>query len=187
MKEIEKLKEEILKDYPRLTLDSEFSFACHPGVPCFNSCCADVNIFLTPYDIIRLKNRLGITSAEFLSKYTLSPLRQKPQVPGRVAGHERGRQKGLPVRHQGGLLGLRRPAVGLPHVPAGPGVTEGRQEQPGDDDNDSLKEDFYFLLQESICKGFKEDKKQTVAGWLEGQGITEYDNMVSRVERHRDA
>ena len=60
MKEIEKLKETILKDYPRLTRDSEFSFACHPGVPCFNACCGDVNIFLTPYDIIRLKQKLGI-------------------------------------------------------------------------------------------------------------------------------
>ena len=73
MREIEKLKEEILKDYPRMGLEDSFTFQCHPGVSCFNECCGDVNIFLTPYDIIRLKNALGIPSQEFLDKYTLMP------------------------------------------------------------------------------------------------------------------
>jgi len=53
MDSIQNLKEEIMKEYPRLTRDDTFTFACHPGVSCFNQCCRDVNIFLTPYDIIR--------------------------------------------------------------------------------------------------------------------------------------
>ncbi|MCP4569389.1 MAG: YkgJ family cysteine cluster protein, partial [FCB group bacterium] len=81
MKEIEQLKKAILEDYPRLTEESEFSFACHPGVPCFNACCGDINIFLTPYDVIRLKNRLGITSGEFLSKFTISPFDENTKYP----------------------------------------------------------------------------------------------------------
>ena len=60
MRDIEKFKEEILKEYPRLSEDSSFTFACHPGVPCFNDCCGDVNIFLTPYDILRLKQALNM-------------------------------------------------------------------------------------------------------------------------------
>ena len=54
----------------RLNADSEFQFKCHKGVKCFNQCCRDINIILTPYDIIRLKARLGLSSEEFLTLYT---------------------------------------------------------------------------------------------------------------------
>ena len=60
MEKLRNLKETVLKEYPRMNLDSTFRFSCHPGVACFNRCCADVNIFLTPYDVLRMKNRLGI-------------------------------------------------------------------------------------------------------------------------------
>ena len=71
MDAIQNLKNKILQDYPRMTLDDTFKFACHDKISCFNQCCRDVNIFLTPYDIIRLKNRLGMTSEEVLKKYTI--------------------------------------------------------------------------------------------------------------------
>lgn len=44
-------------------------FSCTPDVSCFNACCRDLNQFLTPYDILRIKKRLGITSTEFLARY----------------------------------------------------------------------------------------------------------------------
>ncbi|MDY6974018.1 MAG: YkgJ family cysteine cluster protein, partial [Thermodesulfobacteriota bacterium] len=37
-------------------------FNCTPGVACFTQCCQDVTIVLTPYDVLRLKNALGISS-----------------------------------------------------------------------------------------------------------------------------
>jgi len=40
----------------RLGLKSKFKFECHKGVKCFTKCCRGINIVLTPYDIIRLKN-----------------------------------------------------------------------------------------------------------------------------------
>ena len=73
MREIDNLKKEILKEYPRLDEQSSFSFACHKGVPCFNECCGDVNIFLTPYDILRLKNNLNMSSEKFLAEHTIIP------------------------------------------------------------------------------------------------------------------
>ncbi len=71
MRRIENMKDAILADYPRLNKDDKFKFSCHPGVSCFGECCGDVNIFLTPYDVIRLKKALDIPSDDFLSKYTL--------------------------------------------------------------------------------------------------------------------
>jgi len=47
-------------DPVRLSYNSRFSFKCHPGVACFTECCRGSNIILTPYDVIRLKNRLNL-------------------------------------------------------------------------------------------------------------------------------
>ena len=48
-----------------------FQFACHRKVTCFNHCCRDLNQALTPYDVLRLKNHLNISSKEFLATYAM--------------------------------------------------------------------------------------------------------------------
>ncbi len=65
----------------RLGTDSQFSFKCHPGIECFTQCCRDINIILTPYDIIRLKNKLGLSSEEFLAIYTEPQMLEKTGLP----------------------------------------------------------------------------------------------------------
>jgi Fe-S-cluster containining protein len=50
--------------------DAPFRFACHPRVVCFNACCRDLNQFLTPYDVLRLRRSLGLPSQRFLAQYT---------------------------------------------------------------------------------------------------------------------
>ncbi len=52
----------------KLTPESRFKFRCHPGVACFTECCGKTTIILTPYDILRLKNRLGVPAGDFLQK-----------------------------------------------------------------------------------------------------------------------
>ena len=81
--QLDKLKEKIVGDYPRLGPDDTFQFGCHPGVSCFNQCCGDVNIFLSPYDVLRMKKRLEITSTEFLEKYTFLPVQKDMKTPCR--------------------------------------------------------------------------------------------------------
>ena len=39
--------------------DHVIKFRCYKGIECFNACCRDIDITLTPYDILRLKQRLG--------------------------------------------------------------------------------------------------------------------------------
>ena len=53
----------------RLETNAPFSFRCHSGLACFNRCCRNLNLFLYPYDVIQIKNRLGISSDLFLEKY----------------------------------------------------------------------------------------------------------------------
>ncbi|MCF8095024.1 MAG: YkgJ family cysteine cluster protein [Desulfobacteraceae bacterium] len=64
-----------------LAENEHFSFGCHPGVECFNQCCRNLNLYLYPYDVIRLKNRLEISSGEFVETYTHVVLREQSHFP----------------------------------------------------------------------------------------------------------
>ncbi len=54
-----------------LTEEHRIKFACHPGVSCFNACCKQADVMLAPYDVLRLKQHLKMTSDEFLKAYTV--------------------------------------------------------------------------------------------------------------------
>ena len=65
----------------RLHKAETFSFDCYPGIACFNQCCRNLNLFLYPYDVIRLKNSLGISSDLFLDRYVDVVLRPNTFFP----------------------------------------------------------------------------------------------------------
>ena len=44
----------------KLTLDSTIKFRCHPEVSCFTACCGNIDITLTPYDILRIRKALNL-------------------------------------------------------------------------------------------------------------------------------
>jgi Fe-S-cluster containining protein len=169
IKEIENLKKTILEEYERMDPDDTFKFACHPGVSCFNQCCSDVNIFLTPYDILRLKNRLGISSEEFLAKYTITPIDKNQLYP--VVMLKLNDEKGKScffVKDEGCSVYEDRPwacrmyPVGV----ASPKIEDER-----------VDKEFYFLMQEAVCKGFNEGKAWTIREWMENQGVPKYDEF----------
>jgi Fe-S-cluster containining protein len=54
-----------------LGIEDSFDFSCGSHLECFNRCCRDINLFLTPYDILRIKKRLKISTDEFLRTYTI--------------------------------------------------------------------------------------------------------------------
>jgi len=64
-----------------LTIESKFKFRCYPGISCYKSCCKNIDIMLTPYDILRLKNRFDISSGEFLMNYTYVFIEPKSGYP----------------------------------------------------------------------------------------------------------
>ncbi len=69
------------ESYVVLRDESLINFDCHENLPCFTQCCKDVNIYLTPYDVLRMRRALGMSSSEFLSKYTQSFLAKVTNVP----------------------------------------------------------------------------------------------------------
>ncbi len=170
MKNLDNLKKSVLKDYPRMTLDSKFRFKCHPGVECFNRCCADVNIFLTPYDVLRMKNRLGITSTEFMNRYTALPIDKKQKYPVVLfhlkedeakSCHFVDSEKGCTI-YEDRPWACRIYPIGL----ASPkeGSVEGEEE-------------FYFLLKEDVCLGHDDECEFTVRQWIDNQGVNEHDEF----------
>jgi Fe-S-cluster containining protein len=169
MREIERFKEEILKEYPRMSRDDSFTFACHSAVSCYNDCCGDVNIFLTPYDIIRLKNSLGITSGQFLSDYTISPFDQNLKYPIVLLKMNEDEKKRCPFVSKEGCKVYNDRPWSCRMYPLGHASPK--------EDSESLNSEFYFLLRESVCKGFEEGRKWTVSEWLMDQGIVDYDEM----------
>ena len=65
----------------RLSETDPFKFRCHPEISCFNKCCHHLNLILYPYDCIRLKHHLGISSDEFLDRYVDVVLRPSNYFP----------------------------------------------------------------------------------------------------------
>jgi Fe-S-cluster containining protein len=164
----QRLQEQILADYPRLGPDDAFQFACHPGVSCFNKCCGDVNVFLSPYDVLRMKNRLGISSGEFLERYALLPVQKDMKTPVVMLRMQEDEAKTCPFLTDSGCgIYADRPWP-CRMYPLGLAAQKDTPDGwPG--------ERFYFLLREPVCRGFDQPRRWTVRQWFEDQGIEEYD------------
>jgi uncharacterized protein len=65
----------------RLAARDTFSFRCHPEIGCFNRCCRNLNLFLYPYDIVRLKNNLRVSSDVFIEQYVDVVMREGNYFP----------------------------------------------------------------------------------------------------------
>ncbi len=156
----------------RFGLDDTFTFACHPGVPCFTRCCRGINIMLTPYDIVRMKNRLGLSSEAFLAIYTQPRLLAKTDLPVVTLKLLDDDQQSCPfVREDGCLIYQDRPTT-CRYYPLGVASLSHREENidPGG-------EGFYFFIHESHCRGFEEKKEWTVEEWRRDQGVDIHDEI----------
>ena len=148
-----------------------FRFQCHPGVPCFTECCADLNLVLTPYDILRLKNRLDLTCREFLDRFT-EPVEDRESAHGyprlRLRMTE-GEGRPCPfVTEEGCRLYEDRPSA-CRIYPLGRATARGAG--PG-----HVIERF-FVVREKHCRGFDESKEWSVESWTSDQGLEPYHRL----------
>ncbi len=149
--------------------DNEFTFQCHKGVKCFTKCCRGINIILTPYDIIKLKNRLGLPSNEFLAIYTVPQIYEKTDLPVITLKLLDDEAKSCPfVRDDGCIVYEDRPST-CRYYPLG--VASLSHKEGADD------EGFYFFVNEPHCLGFEEKKDWTVKLWRKDQGVDIHDEI----------
>ena len=145
--------------------ESKFKFKCHKGISCFTDCCRGIDIMLTPYDVVTMKKRLGLTSDEFLAVYTDLKFLEKaglPIVTMKLLDDDR---KSCPFvdDKEGCLIYEDRPST-CRYYPLGMGSLSYANET-GDGD------EFFFTVKEDHCRGFEEDKEWSVAEWREDQGV----------------
>ncbi len=148
-----------------LTDDTVIQFHCHPGVSCFNSCCKAADVTLAPYDIIRLKKRLGMTSSEFLDQHTVPFETDGHGTPG-VKLRTDETKACLFVRDAGCSVYEDRPAACRYY---GLGLLSHRASGSSED------KQYYFRNQEAHCQGWKSEQVITVRDYREQQGVPEYD------------
>ena len=149
----------------QLNKTSRLGFRCHPGLGCFTRCCGDVNIFLAPYDILRMRKRLGITSGEFLERYTLTVIPENSGFP-------------MVLLRMGEDGEKRCPFVG----PSGCSVYEDRpwscRMYPMDREGDG----FRVIGEPEFCLGLGEESESIVADYLEAQGAPLYEEIEAELK-----
>jgi uncharacterized protein len=149
-----------------LGLEDRFRFRCHKGIPCFNKCCENTDILLTPYDIARLKNRLDVSSREFLDRYTRDCELDAHGTPGVKLGHKDGSRACVFLGAEGCGVYQDRPAACRYYAL---GLMSMRRK------DSSLDEDSYFVVKEDHCLGHLERQEQTVGEYRSEQGVDRYD------------
>jgi len=144
-------------------------FLCHKEISCFNRCCADLRLILTPYDILRIKRRLGLRSDRFLEEYTVPDLSGGSIFPMvRLKMREEGERPCPFVSREGCTIYDDRPGA-CRLYPLGRASSGGPAGMQG--------LEFYFIVDESHCLGFGESREWTVEEWLIDQGAAHYKEM----------
>jgi Fe-S-cluster containining protein len=146
--------------------DAVIQFRCHKDIDCFNACCKNIDIMLTPYDILRLKRRLGITSTEFLRLYTEPFEFGKNSVAGVKYKPREGTTECQFVTDEGCSVYEDRPTA-CRYYPVGLLSTR-RQDE-------NFDRASYALVKEDHCHGHFEDRKLTIDEYRKEQGLEEYD------------
>jgi Fe-S-cluster containining protein len=152
----------------QLGLDDRFQFRCHKGIACFNKCCENIDIMLTPYDIVRLKNRLGMTSREFIDAYTADFAMDGHGMPGLKLRTKEDSTACINLTPEGCGVYSDRPAA-CRYYALGV-VSMRRKDSP-------TEEDSYFVVKEAHCLGHAEPLVQTVRDYRKEQGADEYDEV----------
>ena len=150
-----------------LTPDNKFQFECSMELDCFTRCCRNVNIVLTPYDVLRMKNELGITSGEFLSKYTISMIGDTG-LPVVMLKMKDDAEKTCPfVANEGCMIYTDRPwsCRIYPLQPESTKITEKAGKQ------------YYSIMEIPFCLGFKVNRSLSLRMWLDEQGVNVYQQM----------
>ena len=140
-------------------------FACHPGVACFTECCRELDLALTPYDVLRLKRNLGLSSGKFLSQHVIVEWDEQLVFPNCfLTMVDDGRASCVFVATTGCTVYADRPGSCRAY-PIGRGAAKTAEGQPAE----SL-----VLIREPHCRGFAEEAEQSAGEYLRVQGLASY-------------
>ncbi len=157
----------------RLQLSDTFTFSCHKDLACFNTCCREKHLPLTPYDALRLKNSLDLHSDDFLSQYVVYRLDPDSGFPVLSLKMGDGPERPCPfVTDKGCMVYNDRPTA-CRLFPLG--------SASGKDRDQIAWNRFFHMLDIPGCLGLNEDKVWTVSKWRDNQGLSPYLEMNDKM------
>ncbi len=148
-----------------------FQFRCHRDLACFNQCCRNLNLFLYPYDIIRLKHRLGMSSELFFDRYVNAVLRPNSFFPDMLLQMAENEARTCPFLTQDGCSVYPDRPDACRTFPVEQGLRLDNQHR-----KPAL---IHFFRPPSFCLGQFEDRKITIADWVLDQEAREYNRMTA--------
>jgi uncharacterized protein len=148
---------------------AEFNFECHPRVDCFTLCCRNVDMILYPYDIVRLKETMGVDSEQFLRRFVMLEKGDNPFFPTVKLKLTEDDRKACPFLADTGCSVYQDRPTACRTYPLERAVSRTRDQKTPDG--------YYFKTEHPYCLGHKENKKYTVRSWLRNQRLFEHNLM----------
>ncbi|MBW1988237.1 MAG: YkgJ family cysteine cluster protein [Deltaproteobacteria bacterium] len=153
----------------RLAPGESFRFECRPDLPCFGRCCRNLNLFLYPYDVARLRKALGISSAEFIDRYTHVVLRPGSFFPDVLLAMEENEEKTCPFLSGGACTVYADRPDACRTFPVEMGFFL---------DEQGNREEVAFFRPPDFCLGKDQEAEFTAASWMEDQNALVYHRMT---------
>mgnify|MGYP001822676571 CR=1 FL=1 len=150
-----------------LTPQDRLHFDCNASLPCFTHCCRNITIFLTPYDVLRMKNGLHLTSGEFLAQYTVT-LMGDAGLPVVALKMQANPAKSCPFITSGGCTIYADRPWACRIYPLQPESTP-QTEKAG--------KSYYSVMDVPFCQGLAAERTLSLATYIEEQGIPLYMEM----------
>lgn len=144
-------------------------FQCRKGIACWNACCSNIDISLTPYDIVRLKQHLELSSSEFLNRYTVPYEMEKDGIAGVKLRPADGGTACRFMTDAGCGVYADRPTA-CRYYPVA--LLSMRKQ------DESVDRQYYAIVREDHCLGHREPRTQTIDEYRAEQGLPEYDDLA---------
>ena len=149
-----------------------FRFRCHPGIGCFNRCCRNLNLFLYPYDVIRLKNCLGISSDQFIDRYVDIVLRDGNSFPDVLLRMSNDAEQTCPFLTEEGCTVYQDRPDTCRTFPVEHGLQYGTTGAP--------PQPVSFFRPPDFCLGQHEPDEWTLESWKTDQDAAEHNRMTRK-------
>lgn len=148
-------------EFQELGSGSSFSFDCGPHLACFTECCRKLKLILTPYDCLKLKTHLNLSSDRFLEEYCDLKYEEGlfPFYYLRMREDE-----SCPFLSPSGCRVYEARPAACRLYPVGRGSTFVTKEK-----------ELFFLVRERHCLGHQVQKHWSISEWLAHEGVVEYD------------
>lgn len=154
---------EPLQGREQLGPDDTFRFGCHDGLKCYTRCCGDVNIFLTPADVLSLARAVGLSTTDLLEQHTITPIHKDLNLPVVLLRMKEDDKKSCPFLEADGCGVYEARPWACRMYPLGMGIPPARAGE--------TPEPVYFLNEPGFCEGHGEPTEWTVSNWRDNQGV----------------